>query len=129
MDDIVFMDFIDLRTRAEFLEICGDNPGAERLRTQSLEVGREVDLTCYAYQLLWRDKIDEAIDILEVNAASHPDSWNVRHSLGEAYEMLGDYHSAARNFRIAATLTENRSCLDRIAQSLGRVAQFDGAAS
>lgn len=123
------MDFIDLRTRAELLDLCGDIPGAERLRTQSLKVAREVDLTCYAYQLMWRDKIDEAIDILEVNASAHPESWNVRHSLGEAYEMLGDYHSAAQNFRIALTLTENRVDLAQIGQSLRRVAQFEAAAS
>lgn len=111
------------------MEICGDNPGAERLRKESLHVGREVDLTCYAYQLLWREKIDEAIDILEINAAAHPESWNVRHSLGEAYEMLGDFHSAARNFRIALSLTDGAACLDRIRHSLDRVAQLDGAAS
>ena len=123
------MDFIDLRTRAELLDLCGDIPGAERLRTQSLKVAREVDLTCYAYQRMWRDKIDEAIDILEVNANAHPESWNVRHSLGEAYEMLGDYHSAAQNFRIALTLTENRVDLAQIGQSLRRVAQFEAEAS
>lgn len=123
------MDFIDLRTRAELLELCGDTPGAERLRSQSLKVAREVDLTCYAYQLMWRDKIDEAIDILEVNASTHPESWNVRHSLGEAYEMLGDYHSAAQNFRIALTLTENKVDVAQIGQSLRRVAQFEAAAS
>ncbi len=84
------MDFIDLRTRAELLELCGDQPGADRLRTLSLEIAREVDLTCYAYQLLWRDKIMDAIDILERNAATHPESWNAHHSLGEALEMHGD---------------------------------------
>src|SRR4029079_10118868 len=98
---LALMDFIDLRTRAELLELCGDVPGAERLRTLSLEIDREVDLTCYAYQLLWRDKIEDAIDILERNASAHPESWNVQHSLGEAYELLGDYRSAAANFRVA----------------------------
>lgn len=123
------MDFLDLRTRAELLELCGDMPGAERLRNLSLEIAREVDLTCYAYQLLWRGRIDDAIDILQRNASAHPDSWNVHHSLGEAYEMRGDYPSAVRNFRTASSLTHDSESIDRIESSLRRVAQFEAAAS
>jgi tetratricopeptide (TPR) repeat protein len=123
------VDFIDLRTRAELLEICGDADGAERLRNLSLEVAREVDLTCYAYQLLWRNKVDEAIEILELNLSAHPESWNVRHSLGEAYEALGDYATAAVNFRIAQSLTDDPYSIAHIEQSLRRVRQFEAAAS
>ena len=123
------MDFIDLRTRAELLEICGDSDGAERLRNLSLEVAREVDLTVYAYQLIWRNKIDEAIEILELNLSAHPESWNVRHSLGEAYEALGDYATAGVNFRIAQSLTDDASSIAHIELSLRRVRQFEAAAS
>lgn len=123
------MDFIDLRTRAELLEICGDSDGAARLRNLSLEVAREVDLTVYAYQLIWRSKVGEAIEILELNLSAHPESWNVRHSLGEAYEALGDYATAAVNFRIAQSLTDDASSIAHIEQSLRRVGQFEAAAS
>jgi tetratricopeptide (TPR) repeat protein len=119
--------FIDLRTRAEFLELCGDDSGAERLRNLSLQIAREVDLICYAYQLLWRAKLDDAIEILEGAAAAHPDSWNVRHSLGEAYEALGDDYSAAMNFRLAAALTEDEGSLALIETSLARVNRFQVA--
>ena len=122
-------DFLDLRTRAELLELCGDPEGAERLRDQSLEVAREVDITCYAYQLLWRGRIDEAIDLLEKNATVHPDSWNIQHSLGEAFEMLGDYHGAALHFRKAMSMTDDERLLRHIAMSMDRVAQFEVAAS
>ncbi len=122
-------DFVDLRTRAELLELCGDAEGAERLRRISLEVGREVDLTCYAYQLLWRERIADAIDLLERNAAGHPESWNVRHSLGEAYEMLGDYESAAANFRRALALTDDAEKAGLIERSLHRVARSEPAGS
>jgi Flp pilus assembly protein TadD len=120
-------DFIDLRTRAEFLELCGDGSGAERLRNLSLQIAREVDLICYGYQLLWRAKLDDAIEILEVATASHPDSWNVRHSLGEAYEALGDDYSAGMNFRLAAALTEDEGSLALIETSLARVNRFQVA--
>jgi Flp pilus assembly protein TadD len=122
-------DFMDLRTRAELLDICGDTAGAQRLRNLSLEIAREVDLTCYAYQLLWRDQIDDAIDLLERNAAAHPGSWNVRHSLGEAYETLGDYDSAVRHFRTAAALAGDDRSLSRINDCLQRVERLSQAAS
>lgn len=122
-------DFLDLRTRADLLEICGDDAGAARLRDLSLEIAREVDLTCYAYQLMWRNKIDEAIELLERNATAHPDSWNVRHSLGEAYESLGDYYTAAMHYQMAATLTEEDSDLALISDSVQRIERADQAAS
>jgi Flp pilus assembly protein TadD len=122
-------DFLDLRTRAELLDICGDKTGAERLRKLSLDIAREVDLTCYAYQLIWRNKIDDAIEMLEVNAAAHPDSWNVRHSLGEAFETLGDFYSAAMNYRAAASLVDDDDTLTRINSELQRVERMDQAAS
>ncbi|HEY3054465.1 MAG TPA: hypothetical protein VGK31_00895 [Thermoanaerobaculia bacterium] len=122
-------DFMDLRTRAELLELCGDLEAADRLKHLSLQIAREVDLTCYAYQLLWRNRLDDAIEILERNAASHPESANVRHSLGEAYELLGDYHTAAMNYRMAAALTENEGQLGRIENALERLSMAESAAS
>jgi tetratricopeptide (TPR) repeat protein len=92
-------------------------------------VAREVDLTVYAYQLIWRNKVDEAIEILECNLSAHPESWNVRHSLGEAYEALGDYATAATNFRLAQSLTDDAYSIAHIEQSLRRVRQFEAAAS
>ena len=122
-------DFLDLRTRAELLDICGDADGAARLRAKSLEVAREVDLTCYAYQLIWRNKIDDAIEMLEQNAERNPQSWNVRHSLGEAFESLGDYDSAAMNYRAASELTDDDDTLTRLNRELRRVERMGQAAS
>lgn len=123
------MDFIDLRTRAELLEICGDVEGAERLRSQSLEIAREVDLTCYAYQLMWRNKSDTAVELLERSLAAHSHSWNMFHTLGEAYEMLGDYATAAANFRAALTVADGNEAIATINESLGRVAHLEAVAS
>ena len=122
-------DFMDMRTRAEFCELCGDAESAERWRNLSLQVAREVDLTCYAYQLLWRERLDDAIEILEYNTATHPDSWNAWHSLGEAYELLGDFDSAVLNYRIAASLTDEYEPLVRIGDSLERMSMAETEAS
>ncbi|HEX9163746.1 MAG TPA: hypothetical protein VF980_18705 [Thermoanaerobaculia bacterium] len=122
-------DFMDLRTRAELLDLCGDAEAAERLRNLSIEIAREVDLVCYAYQLMWRDRYDEAIDLLARNAAAHPTSWNAWHSLGEAFETIGDPDSAATNYRTAAELTDDRENLELIEGALQRVNRLEAAAS
>ena len=100
-------DFLDLRTRAEFLDLCGDPDRAEELRQLSVEVGREVDLNCYAYQLLWRGKIEAAFDLLSHNVETHPNSWNVYDSVAEAYAMIGDTESAVEHYSRALLLVRD----------------------
>ena len=111
-------DFIELRTRAEFLDLCGENDRAEQLRELSVEVGREVDLNCYAYQLLWRGEIEKAFDLLYRNLELRPRSWNVYDSLGEAYAMIGDTESALDHYARAFTLCTDAEQKERIRQLL-----------
>ncbi len=122
-------DFMDLRTRAEFLDICGDHEAAARMRELSLQIAREVDLTCYAYQLMWRDLVDQAIELLDLNAAANPDSWNIYDSLGEAFELKGDLVSATENYRRAATLVTDGEHRQRIEYTLERLAGLERAVS
>jgi Flp pilus assembly protein TadD len=107
-------DFIELRTRAEFLDLCGDADRAEELRQLSVEIAREVDLNCYAYQLLWRGQIESAFDLLYRNLETHPHSWNVYDSLAEAYATIGDTESAVDHYGRALTLVRNREQRTRI---------------
>lgn len=111
-------DFLDLRTRAELLELCDDPEGAKRLRELSLEVAREVDLVCYGYQLLWRNRAPDAIDLLERNAARNPDSWNAWDSLGDAYAEHGDIRRAAECYGNASRLVNDEQDRLRIERSL-----------
>ena len=121
-EKLINPDFVDLRMRAELLEICGDVQSATRLREQSFEIAREVDLTCYAYQLMWRHRIADAIDMLERNAASHPQSWNVYDSLGEAYEQAGERALAIENYRKALRLVRDQRERERIERRLASLA-------
>ena len=77
-------DRIDALIEADALELCGNVEAADRLRKRSIAGASEVDLNCYAYTLLWRNRIDRAISLLEDNAAAHPDSWNAYDSLADA---------------------------------------------
>jgi predicted Zn-dependent protease len=107
--------FLDLRVRAEFLDLCGEWESAEELRRVSMNVAREVDLTCYAYQLLWRGRAEEALALLHRNAEIHSDSWNVYDSLGEIYGEIGNIGRAIENYSRAAALVVDSEQAERIA--------------
>lgn len=111
-------DFIELRVRAEFLELCGDSETAEKLRLRSLEVAREVDLTCYSYQLMWRNLVDQAIDLLERAAFRFPDSWNAWDTLAEAYAQRGDVQRAIESYGKALVLVDDEGQRGRIERGL-----------
>lgn len=111
-------DFLDLRTKAELLELCDDLDGATRLRERSMEVAREVDLVCYGYQLLWRNRAGDAIDLLERNAARNPESWNAWDSLGDAYAQQGDIRHAADCYARASQLVRSEEERHRIERNL-----------
>ena len=111
-------DFIDLRIRAEFLDLCGERDTAAELRERSMAIAREVDLNCYAYQLLWRGRIEEALELLHTNAAAHPDSWNVYDSLGEVYAASGDIERAIDYYARALSMVDGQEPAARIATAL-----------
>lgn len=111
-------DFIDMRMRAEFHDLCGERDAAEQLRQRSMEIAREVDINCYAYQLLWRGHTDQAIEMLEMNAASYPDSWNVYDSLGEVYAAVGDIERAIEQYAQALSMVADEQAADRIRSAL-----------
>ncbi len=52
----------------------------------------------FGYRLLGQDKVDEAIEVLLINAKAFPESWNVWDSLGEAYMTRGDKDLAIENY-------------------------------
>ena len=122
-------DFFDLRMRADVLEMCDDLPGANRLRAISLEIAREIDLICYGYQLLWRNRPLDAIEILERNAASNPESWNAWDTLGEAYAQYGDVRRAAECYMHASRLVAGEQDRLRIERHLRDLTALGALAS
>jgi tetratricopeptide (TPR) repeat protein len=117
-------DFIDLRTRAEFLELCGDADGARHLQEAALAIAREIDLVCYAYQLMWRDRVEDAIELLFYAIEHYPDSWNVFHSLGEAWEQHGEYAHAIDSYRNALHRAADASRRDMIQRRITALADL-----
>jgi len=64
----------------------------------------ESQLNAFGYQLLRRERVNEAITIFKLNTTEYPGSSNVYDSLGEAYLLKGDLSLAEHNFKKALEL-------------------------
>ena len=58
----------------------------------------ENELNMFGYQLLARDRIDEAIVIFELNVEAFPEGFNTYDSLAEAYMLAGQSEAAIINY-------------------------------
>jgi CubicO group peptidase (beta-lactamase class C family) len=65
---------------------------------------REQDLNRLGYTLMKQNRLDDAIEILKLNVAEFPKSWNVADTLGEAYLKKGENQLAIKNYEKALQL-------------------------
>jgi tetratricopeptide (TPR) repeat protein len=57
---------------------------AETLKKDAFKNSSENELNLFGYQLLNKNKIDEALEVFELNMKRHPKSWNCIDSYGES---------------------------------------------
>ena len=72
----------------------------------------------YGYQLLGKDKIEDAIEVFKLNVLAYPASFNTYDSLGEAYLMAEDWDLAIQNYERSIQLNplndNGRKMLEKI---------------
>ena len=67
----------------------------------------EIEFNRLGYELLAAARLDQAIEVFELNADAHPQSANAYDSLGEAYVARGDREAAIRSYEKALRLDPN----------------------
>jgi glyoxylase-like metal-dependent hydrolase (beta-lactamase superfamily II) len=67
----------------------------------------ENELNMLGYQLLWREMIDAAIQVFQLNVEAFPQSANPYDSLGEAYMISGEDALAIENYERALAVNPN----------------------
>ena len=81
---------------------------------------REAELNRLGYLLLQRGRVDDAIQIFQLNVEEYPNTWNVYDSLGEAYAAHGDRDLAIKNYKKSIELnpanTNGKDALKRLEQ-------------
>src|SRR5207248_550494 len=69
----------------------------------------ESELNELGYELLGQNKLMDAIEVLKLNVAAYPSSWNVYDGLGEAYMKNGNRDLAIENYRRSLELNPNNA--------------------
>ncbi len=88
----------------------------------------EAALNRLGYQLLQRGRVDDAIQILQLNVEEYPNTWNVYDSLGEAYAAHGDRDLAIKNYRKSIELNpKNTNGVDALKRLEQPPAAIDAA--
>lgn len=81
---------------------------------------RENVLNELGYALIKENRLKEAIEILKLNAAEYPKSFNVFDSLGEAYMYANQNVLAIENYAKSLTLNpENKSAIENLKKLKG----------
>jgi CubicO group peptidase (beta-lactamase class C family) len=86
---------------------------------------REAELNRLGYLLLQRGRVEDAIELLQLNAEEYPTSWNVYDSLGEAQAAHSDRDLAIKNYKKSLELnpknTNAADALKRLEQPAAEV--------
>ncbi len=98
----------------EVLETDGTEAAIARYRQLKIQepgswTFAENELNMLGYQLLARDRIDEAIAMFELNVEAYPAGFNTYDSLGEAYAVKGDTERAIQLYRRSVELNPDNT--------------------
>jgi CubicO group peptidase (beta-lactamase class C family) len=78
----------------------------------------EKDLTNAAYELLFQNKLNSALNIFKLIVKNHPDSANAYDSLGEAYLKIGNKELALQNYQKSVSINPNNDNAKKIIEFL-----------
>lgn len=77
----------------------------DKFRSRHADLRRE--LNTIGYMLLRLDRLDDALEVFELNIELYPGTWNVYDSYAEALLARGDEHRAIMNYEIALKMNPN----------------------
>ncbi len=78
----------------------------------------ERSLAITGYKFLDAKKVDEAVQVFQLNVKLHPDSWRVYDWLGEAYAVAGNKKAAIENYEKALKLDPKSTTIPPILAKL-----------
>jgi len=90
--------------KVELLLKMGDVEKSKELEKDAFENPSENELNVYGYQLLNKNKMDDALKIFKFNIDRHPNSWNCFDSYAEALTRDGKSEEAIKNYKKALEL-------------------------
>ena len=81
----------------------------------------ERQVNALGYQLMGDNRIPDAITMFQVNARTHPDSWNAWDSLGEGYANAHDKEKALQAYRKSVAINPKNAGGQRMIEKLEKM--------
>ncbi|MEJ2581135.1 MAG: beta-lactamase family protein [Acidobacteriota bacterium] len=91
----------------------------ENLRQRGEDMPGEAQINDLGYWLMREDRLDEAIELFELNVELYPDAWNVYDSLGEAQLAKGLREQGIENYRRSLELNPDNENAKRVIAEAG----------
>ncbi|MBT3824271.1 MAG: alpha/beta fold hydrolase [Candidatus Marinimicrobia bacterium] len=105
--DKIIGERIDLiESSKDFIRLIKES-GIEPAKNQYLEIKAaqpeakiffEAPMNALGYEYLFAARLDESVEIFELNVMEYPESWNAYDSLGEAYLKINEIDKAKANY-------------------------------
>ncbi len=99
--------------KTKLLEKLNRFEEATIVKKDAFEKSSEKELNLFGYELLNKNKINEALEVFKLNVTRHPKSWNSYDSYGEALLKANDNKGAKYNYKKALELAPDNQ-KDRI---------------
>ncbi len=106
--------------KVELLKKEGATDEAVKLENTAFESASENELNTYGYQLINKNKIQDALDVFKLNIERNPDSWNAFDSYAEALNLSGNIDEAIKYYELAKSKApeEQKERIQQILSSL-----------
>jgi len=117
--------FNTLATLAEAYAANGKTAEAKAARDKALNhpTADAVDVHQYARQLMAAGKKDEALEVFQLNAKLHPDTWPVNWGLARGYAALGKYPDALKYAKMALPQAPDEANKQNVEGAIQKLAQ------
>ena len=96
------------------LEIAAAKQEYKKIKELAPDLEFEAILNEFGYIFYMENNMKKAIAVLEFNREEHPDSWNTYDSLGEIYEVNGQFQKSVINYKKAQELNASKEYKERV---------------
>ena len=117
--------FNTLATLAEAYAANGKTAEAKATRDKALHhpTATAIDIHQFARQLMASGKKDDALEVFQLNAKLHPDTWPVNWGLARGYAALGKYPDALKYAKMALPQAPDEANKKNVEGAIQKLAQ------
>ena len=113
--------FVNLGIKSRILAKQGKTTEAEAIMDEALEYATIFEIHGYGRQLIGQAQKEKAMEVFRMNAKKNKGQWPVDFGLARGYSAMGNYKTALKHLKIAATRAPDQPNRDAIAGYLEKL--------